>query len=196
MELVLVRHGLPVRRELTEGIADPELTPDGVKQAERMAEYLSSEDISAVYASPLRRARETAAPLAKMLGLQPIIEDDISEFDRNSSEYVPIEELRGTNDPRWLKMIRGEWEEGHDHPDLFRKRVIAAFERIISTHSGQRVVAVCHGGVINQYLAHVLGIQTQLGFFYPQYTSIHRVIASREGLRSLATLNEVAHLRD
>lgn len=196
MELVLVRHGLPVRRELTEGIADPELAPDGVKQAERMAEYLSSEDISAVYASPLRRARETAAPLAKMLGLQPIIEDDISEFDRNSSEYVPIEELRGTNDPRWLKMIRGEWEEGHDHPDLFRKRVITAFERIISTHSGQRVVAVCHGGVINQYLAHVLGIQTQLGFFYPQYTSIHRVIASREGLRSLATLNEVAHLRD
>jgi probable phosphoglycerate mutase len=149
-----------------------------------------------VYVSPLRRAQETAAPLARTLELQPIIEEDISEFDRNSSEYVPIEELRGTNDPRWLKMIRGEWEEGHDHPDLFRKRVIAAFERIIAAHSGQRVVAVCHGGVINQYLAHILGIQTQLGFFYPQYTSIHRVIASREGLRSLATLNEVAHLRD
>ena len=196
MELVLVRHGLPVRRELTEGIADPELAPDGVTQAERLAEYLASEDITAVYVSPLRRAQETAAPLAKLLGLQPIVEDDISEFDRNSSEYVPIEELRGTNDPRWLKMIRGEWEEGHDHPDLFRKRVITAFERIIAAHSGQRVVAVCHGGVINQYLAHILGIQTQLGFFYPQYTSIHRVIASREGLRSLATLNEVAHLRD
>jgi probable phosphoglycerate mutase len=196
MELVLVRHGLPVRRELTEGIADPELATDGVTQAERLAEYLASEDITAVYVSPLRRAQETAAPLAKLLGLQPIVEDDISEFDRNSSEYVPIEELRGTNDPRWLKMIRGEWEEGHDHPDLFRKRVIAAFERIIAAHSGQRVVAVCHGGVINQYLAHILGIQTQLGFFYPQYTSIHRVIASREGLRSLATLNEMAHLRD
>jgi probable phosphoglycerate mutase len=67
---------------------------------------------------------------------------------------------------------------------------------MIATHSGQKVVAVCHGGVINQYLAHILGIETQLGFFYPQYTSIHRVVASREGLRSLATLNEVAHLRD
>ncbi|MFZ9903537.1 MAG: histidine phosphatase family protein, partial [Ilumatobacteraceae bacterium] len=100
MELVLVRHGLPVRRELTEGIADPELAPDGVTQAERLAGYLASEDIAALYVSPLRRAQETAAPLAKLLGLQPIIEDDISEFDRNSSEYVPIEELRGTNDPR------------------------------------------------------------------------------------------------
>jgi probable phosphoglycerate mutase len=79
---------------------------------------------------------------------------------------------------------------------LFRKRVIAAFERMIAAHSGQRVVAVCHGGVINQYLAHILGIRTQLGFFYPQYASIHRVIASREGLRTVATLNEIAHLRN
>ncbi len=195
MELVLVRHGLPVRRELKEGVADPELAPDGLVQAAKMATYLSGEAIAAIYVSPLRRAMETAAPLAELTGLTPIVDDDISEFDRNSSEYVPIEELRGTNDPRWLKMVRGEWEEGHDHPDLFRRRVVAACERIISAHSGERVVAVCHGGVINQYLAHILGIQTQLGFFYPQYTSIHRVVASREGLRSLATLNEVAHLR-
>ena len=69
MELVLVRHGLPVRRELTEGVADPELAPDGVTQAERLAKYLSREKIAAVYVSPLRRAQETAAPLARMLEL-------------------------------------------------------------------------------------------------------------------------------
>lgn len=195
MELVLVRHALPVRRELVEGIADPELAPDGASQALRLADYLAVEDIAAIYVSPLKRAIETAAPLAAKLGITPVVDDDISEFDRNSKEYVPIEELRGTDDPRWLKMIRGEWEEGHDHPDLFRKRVIEACERIIERHPGERVVAVCHGGVINQYLAHILGIQTQLGFFYPQYTSIHRVVASRNGLRSLSTLNETAHLR-
>ena len=195
MELVLVRHGLPVRRELVEGVADPELAPDGQAQANRLADYLATEDITAMYVSPLKRAVETAAPLAAKLGITPVVDDDISEFDRNSKEYVPMEELRGTDDPRWLKMIRGEWEEGHDHPDLFRKRVIAACERMIERHPGERVVAVCHGGVINQYLAHILGIQTQLGFFYPHYTSIHRVIASREGLRSLGTLNEIAHLR-
>ena len=196
MELVLVRHGLPVRRELVDGIADPELAPDGRTQANRLADYLAGEKIDAVYVSPLKRAIETAAPLASRLGISPVVEEDISEFDRNSKEYVPIEELRGTDDPRWLKMIRGEWEEGHDHPELFRQRVIAACERIIERHPGEKVVAVCHGGVINQYLAHILGIDTQLGFFYPQYTSIHRVVASRNGLRSLSTLNEVAHLRD
>ena len=107
MELVLVRHALPVRRELTEGIADPELAPDGHVQAARMAAYLATEDIAAVYVSPLRRAQETAAPIVKMLGISPTVDDDISEFDRNSSEYVPVEELRGTNDPRWLMMMRG-----------------------------------------------------------------------------------------
>jgi broad specificity phosphatase PhoE len=195
MELVLIRHALPVRRELVEGVADPELATLGLAQAQRLADYLATEEIAAIYVSPLRRARETAAPLAERLGISPQVEEDISEFDRNSSEYVPVEELRETNDPRWLKMIRGEWEEGHDHPDLFRKRVITACERMIERHPGQRVVAVCHGGVINQFLAHILGIQTQLGFFYPQYTSIHRVAASREGLRSLVSLNETAHLR-
>ncbi|MFM7391774.1 MAG: histidine phosphatase family protein, partial [Actinomycetota bacterium] len=141
MELVLVRHGLPVRRELVEGVADPELAPDGQAQANRLADYLATEDITAMYVSPLKRAVETAAPLAAKLGITPVVDDDISEFDRNSKEYVPMEELRGTNDPRWLKMIRGEWEEGHDHPDLFRKRVIAACERMIERHPGERVVA-------------------------------------------------------
>lgn len=64
MELLLIRHALPVRRELEDGIADPQLSPEGLAQADRLADYLSSEKIHAVYASPLQRAQQTAAPLA------------------------------------------------------------------------------------------------------------------------------------
>jgi probable phosphoglycerate mutase len=53
---------------------------------------------------------------------------------------------------------------------------------------------VCHGGVINGYLAHVLGLDGQ-SFFYPNYTSIHRVAAARSGERSVVTINETSHLR-
>lgn len=53
----------------------------------------------------------------------------------------------------------------------------------------------CHVGVINQYLAHVLGIETQMGLFYPHYTSIHRVMAARSGDRMIVSVNEAAHLR-
>ena len=195
MEIVLVRHGLPLRVELETGIADPELAAEGHEQAEKMAAYLGVEDVEAVYVSPLRRAIETARPLCKSLGLEAVVSEGVAEFDRNSREYVPVEELRATNDPRWEKLLRGEWDGVDEDPSLFKARVVATVEDMIARHPGGRVVVVCHGGVINQYLAHVLGIETHIGFFYPKYTSIHRVMAARSGQRSIVSINEASHLR-
>lgn len=195
MELIIVRHGLPQRVQRETGAADPELAPEGHEQARRLAHYLISEQIDAIYASPLHRARQTAEPLAEMLGIAPTVVEDIAEFDRHASEYIPLEELKAANDPRWHALMAGEWEDHGESPEQFRSRVVGAFEEMISEHGSQRVVAVCHGGVINQYLAHVLGIVTNIGFFYPAYTSIHRVSASRGGVRSVLSLNETAHLR-
>ena len=195
MEIVLVRHGLPLRVELETGIADPELAAEGHEQAAKMAAYLGVEDVEAVYVSPLRRALETARPLCKVLGLEAVVSEGVAEFDRNSREYVPVEELRATNDPRWEKLLRGEWDGVDEDPSLFKARVVETVEDMIARHPGGRVVVVCHGGVINQYLAHVLGIETNIGFFYPKYTSIHRVMAARSGQRSIVSINEASHLR-
>ena len=195
MEIVLVRHGLPLRVELETGIADPELAAEGHEQAAKMAAYLGVEDVEAVYVSPLRRAIETAHPLCKVLGLEAVVSEGVAEFDRNSREYVPVEELRATNDPRWEKLLRGEWDGVDEDPSIFKARVVATVEDMIARHPGGRVVVVCHGGVINQYLAHVLGIETHIGFFYPKYTSIHRVMAARSGQRSIVSINEASHLR-
>lgn len=196
MELLLIRHALPVRREVVDGPADPELSADGLQQANRLADYLVGEEIASIYVSPLKRAVQTAVPLEQRLGLRAVVVDGIAEYDRTSNEYVPIEELRATNDPRWQRMIDGEWESTEETAAQFKTRVIRAIEAIIDRHQSSRVAVVCHGGVINHYLADILGITTTRGFFYPNYTSIHRVFASRNGLRSLMTLNETAHLRD
>ena len=195
MEIVLVRHGLPLRVELETGIADPELAAEGHEQAAKMAAYIGVEDVEAVYVIPLRRALETARPLCKVLGLEAVVSEGVAEFDRNSREYVPVEELRATNDPRWEKLLRGEWDGVDEDPLIFKARVVATVEDMIARHPGGRVVVVCHGGVINQYLAHVLGIETHIGFFYPKYTSIHRVMAARSGQRSIVSINEASHLR-
>lgn len=195
MELLLIRHGLPVRRELEIGVADPELSEAGHAQAEHLADYLDSEHLDAVYASPLRRAFQTAEPMAKRRGAEIVVENDVAEWDRHSNEYVPIEELKAANDPRWQSMLRGEWTAHDESPADFRTRVITSIERLVDTHSGHRIAIVCHGGVINQYLAHVLGLATETNFFYPNYTSIHRVAAARTGERSVVTLNETSHLR-
>jgi probable phosphoglycerate mutase len=195
MELLIIRHGLPVRRELIEGPADPELAEEGHRQAALLADYLATERIDAVYASPLARARETAAPLADRFGLDIAISPGVAEWDQNSPEYVPVEELKATNDPRWQAMLRGEWGSDESEQD-FRARVLDAVETIVGDHPGERVAIVCHGGVINGYLSHVLGLDDfARGFFYPNYTSINRVAAASSGERSVVTVNETSHLR-
>ncbi len=189
----MIRHGLPVRHASAGG-ADPALAPDGVAQAEHLGDYLSVESISAIYASPMRRARETAAPLAARLGLEVVASDGLAEWDRNADEYVPVEELRAAGDARWQAMLAGEWISDED-PQAFSERVVEAVETIIAAHPGEVVAAVCHGGVINAYLAHLLGRSEAGAFFAPDYTSIHRIAASRRGHRAILTLNETGHLR-
>jgi probable phosphoglycerate mutase len=193
VELILIRHALPIRREVKDGPANPELSTEGILQSHRLAEYLAAEEIDSIYVSPLNRAIQTAEPLAQRLGLRSIVVDDIAEYDRASNEYVPIEELRATNDPRWRKMMAGEWDSTDETVDQFKTRVVQAIELIIDHHQSSKVAVVCHGAVINHYLANILGITTIRGFFYPNYGSIHRVFASRNGVRSLMTLNETAN---
>lgn len=195
MELLLIRHALPVRREVEQGPADPELSPVGHEQARRLAEWLADEAIDAVYTSPLRRAAQTAAPVGTVAGAAPVVVDGLAEFDRDANEYVPMEELKAAGDPRWQEIVDGGYFAGLGvTPAEFQARVVAAVDGIVDAHPGGRAAVVCHGGVINAYGAHVLGLDDLL-FFEPGYTSISRILASSRGHRMLSSLNETAHLR-
>lgn len=195
MELLIIRHALPIRRELDSGAADPELSEAGHEQAAHLSRYLVDERIDALYSSPLARARETAAPLSAAKSLDVVTSPGIAEWDQNSPEYVPVEELKANNDPRWQAMLDGAWDSDESEAE-FRDRVVSSIESIIAEHRGQRVAVVCHGGVINGYLSHILGLDSfARGFFYPNYTSINRVAAASSGEREVITVNETAHLR-
>ena len=193
VELILVRHGLPVRKENTDGPADPELSVDGHAQAALFAAYMMSEDVDAIYSSPLRRAVQTAEPLSSAIGIEPILVPGIAEWDQHANEYIPVEELKAANDPRWLEMAKGGFNSD-EIPEDFHNRVLESIEDIINKHRGDTVVVTCHGGVINDYLSHILGIANSQ-FFYPNYTSIHRIAASSSGHRSILSINETSHLR-
>ena len=191
MDLLLIRHALPVRIEAGDGPADPELSDEGWRQAGALAAWLADEAIEVMVVSPLRRAQETAEPLASLLELEVATVDGLAEFDRNAPWYIPIEELKAADDPRWHAMIAGDWDLD---PVEFQRSVVEAVDGIIADNPGRTVAAVCHGGTINAYLSAVLGLD-KLMFFVPDYTSVSRVRASRSGPRSLVSLNETAHLR-
>ena len=157
-----------------------------------MARWLGRERLNALYASPLRRARETAAPLARAQGLEVRIEPDLIELDHASERYVPLEELKREDPAAWRTKLGAEGYEGVDLP-AFRQRVVRALERIVEAHAGERVAIACHGGVINAWASHLLGLREPL-FFEPAYAGVSRFLAASSGERSIRSLNETGHL--
>src|SRR5688572_18411751 len=145
MDLVLVRHAEPVRIVAAEGPADPPLTERGVRQAQAAAGWLAEETFDAIYASPLRRARETGELIAAPHGLSIAIEEGIAEYDRQSEFYIPVEELKTSTDPEliahWRALAEDRLEDVVADAATFRPRVAEGLDRIIAAHSGQRVLA-------------------------------------------------------
>ena len=195
MELLLIRHGLPERVVNEDGTpADPPLSAKGRDQAERVARWLEGVSSDRLYSSPLLRARETAQPLATLRGLPVEIEPAVREYDADSALYIPMEDLKEHDYEQWKVLVSGGYAAEVDFL-AFRGEVVTGVEQIIADNPGRRVVVFCHGGVINAWAAHVLGMKPQL-FIDVSYTSVNRFWAASSGERSLASLNEAAHLRD
>ena len=161
MELVMIRHGLPEWVEAKDGSpADPSLSDKGRVQAECMADWLTG-DFDHIYASPMRRAAETAAPLALRHDVELEFRDGLAEYDKQSSVYIPVEKLKEVDYERWRKLMQGETRS-----DLsaFSETVTNTIEDIISLNRGKRIAVVCHGGVINVWTCHVIGFRTAFIF--------------------------------
>jgi 2,3-bisphosphoglycerate-dependent phosphoglycerate mutase len=168
--ILLVRHGesAPARPDvpfaLVDGQGDPELSPLGREQADRIADRLSGdptgEPIGTIVISNLRRTAETAGPLAARLGLIPEVEKDVREvhlgewegglFRIRVAEGHPIAERMRTEE-RWDVI------PGAEPADGFAARVRDAIARIAAKHPDETVAVFTHGGVIARVLAEASG---------------------------------------
>lgn len=200
MQLVLVRHALPERihsadaADLPGGPADPVLTELGERQAARLVDAVGP-GVAGLYVSPLARAIGTAGPLAAALARSPEIVDDLREYDADSAHYVPVHEMERLDPRAWDRMRAGLLPE---HVDVagFTARVGAALEGIVAAHPGRETaVVVAHAGVVNAWLAHLLGLDRPL-VFPLDYAGITRVLAGRDGRRVVRTVNEIGHVAD
>ncbi|MEO6988424.1 MAG: histidine phosphatase family protein [Aquihabitans sp.] len=192
MELWLIRHALPVRVDGGPGPADPALAPEGVTQAEQLAAWWAPFGADHVFVSPMRRARETALPLAAALDRETTVIEDLKEFDAHLPTYVPVEELRADAEAWEAAMVQWLSPEAEVGRQAFRSTVVQAIDAIAATPGLDRVAVVCHGGVINAYLSQALNLPGTI-FFEPAYTSVSRVRA-RDGHRQVVSVNETPHL--
>ena len=194
MQVLLIRHALPLRSEHGEG-SDPDLSDEGLAQVKRLPEALSRFPISRVVSSPQRRAIQTAEPVAAARELPVDIDDRFAEYDRDLPLYIPIEQIRDENPQEWARMAQGHLPSVVDE-DAFRARVRTAVEDLVAAADPEDTVAVfSHGGVINVLLHEILGT-TRLLSFPIDYASLTRLLYSRSGQATVATVNSTEHVWD
>lgn len=161
-----MRHGesAPAREgepfPLVDGHGDPPLDPVGRDQAERVADRLALEPISAIYVSTLRRTVETAAPLATRLGIEPRVEPDLREVYLGEWEGGVFRKHVAEGHPLAQRMyVEQRWDviPGAEPTEVFGARVRGAIRRIAAAHPDETVAVVSHGGVIGQLLAEASG---------------------------------------
>ncbi len=160
--IVLVRHGVTDwnRERRFQGRADIPLNADGVAQAHELAERLEGEELSLAYASPLRRALETAEILGSHLGIDVRAEPALEEVDVGAWSGLTVHEVEAQfpeHYRRWVEWRVSGWEGGETYEALGR-RVLAGVHGIARRHDGETVLAVTHGGPMRAALAAVSGL--------------------------------------
>jgi probable phosphoglycerate mutase len=163
--VLLVRHGLtPTTGKILPGrMGGLHLSDAGRRQAEAVASRLAGVPVSAVYASQLERARETAAPIARARGVEVRIERGLADIDYGEWTGIRI----------WRATRRREWRAIQEHPSGFRfaggesfvemqARVTRAIAGLVERHRGGVVVAVSHADPIKAAVAHALGTPLDL----------------------------------
>ncbi len=195
--LYLVRHAQSEgnRGEYTGPDDDPPLSEVGREHARRLGQRFARQKVDAVYASPLRRTQETAHAVAGARGLPVRIVDDLHEVDfgeveRDFDAYSE-EEARALRD-RIIR--RPTWDSfpGSEGSAAARRRIVGAMDRIIGECGGKRVAVVAHGGVIQTYVSHVLGLERDFVFY--AFNAGITSIRAQGDRRVIWRLNDIAHL--
>jgi len=200
-EILLVRHGesRPARPDdpfpLVDGHGDPELAPQGEQQAILVGERLRHLPIAAVYVTKLRRTLETAAPLCQHLNMDPIVEPDLHEVFLGDWEGGIFRIKAAEGHPTAVRMREEErWDviPGAETGDAFQERIWRGLTNIAARHPDQLVVAVVHGGVIAQIIAHATGSRN-FAFIGADNASISHIVIS-DGLVAVRRFNDASHL--
>lgn len=180
--LFLLRHGEAVqnvRRILDSAPGDPGfgLTEIGRDQVLRSADIVAAEGVDVMFASPLRRARETAELVAGRCGDMPILFDErIRETDFGSWSGKSADDFWARY-PDPLMRIDGNGHEGLEGLRDMRRRLAAFLSDALSEHGGKRIAVVSHGDPLEQLHGILRGwtVERAVAGWYPDKGSVTRI---------------------
>lgn len=187
--ICLVRHGETDwnLNRLYQGWTDIPLNETGLEQAQVVATAVAAETWDTIVSSPLGRAMQTAQAIVDHSLALTVIDTDIDLRERGYGDAEGI-----TLEDRLKQWPDLDWP-GLEAYDVMADRAMAALDRIAVRHAGQRVLVVCHGGVINAVLARVSEGEFGTGKTVILNTA-RTVLSNTNGVWSIETVTDASHL--
>lgn len=193
--IILVRHGAHghLGRVLTGRMPGVPLAEAGRAQAERVASRLAGEAIAALYSSPMERARETAEPIARALGLEVETCEALNEIEFGDWTGLSFDGLDA--DPRWHAWNRGRADgcpPGGEPMAAVQERACREVETWRGRHPDAAVVAVSHADVVKAVVCRFLGLSLDRHDAFEIGPASLTTLVAWEGGGKVMRLNEAA----
>ena len=163
-QIIFLRHGQAknnterILAGRTEGVP---LTDVGIRQAEHTAELLEHMNISAIYSSPIQRAKHTAEIAGQHNSVDVTIDDRLIELDMGKFTGMPYDAIFNSHGNVFMKFYNGELEIAHNGVETFsqvKNRVLGLVNEIIENHSDENVVLVTHMDPIKAMLSTIVDL--------------------------------------
>ncbi|MFQ5476429.1 MAG: histidine phosphatase family protein [Nitrosopumilus sp.] len=163
-QIIFLRHGQAknnterILAGRTEGVP---LTDTGIKQAEHTAQLLEHMNISAIYSSPIQRAKHTAEIVGKHNSLDVTIDERLIELDMGKFTGMPYDQIFNNHGNVFMKFYNGELEIAHNGVETFsevKKRVLGIVDHVIEKHPGENVLLVTHMDPIKAMLSTIVDL--------------------------------------
>jgi len=165
--IIFLRHGQAknnTERILAGRTPGIPLTEKGIDQAKKAAKFLEDMNISAIYSSPIQRAKNTAEIVGKHNSIDVKIDDRLIELDMGKFTGVPYDEIFSSHGNVFMKFYKGELEIAHNGVETFadvKKRVLGIVDHVIENHPDENVVLVTHMDPIKAMLSTVVSLSPE-----------------------------------
>jgi probable phosphoglycerate mutase len=193
--IIFLRHAQAennVKRILAGRTKGVSLTKIGIEQAGRIAKYLEPLEISAIYSSPIERAKHTAEIVAKNNSLDYELDDRLIEIDMGKFTLMNYDDMFAKYGNVFLKFYENDpviaEHKVETFPDV-RKRVLDIVDYVIKKHGNQNVVLVTHMDPIKSILSVVMDLNPKTLFELIIANASLTIIKEQDGKFSLSAIN-------
>jgi len=193
--IIFLRHAQAennAKRILAGRIDGVHLTKTGIEQAERITKYLASIDISAIYSSPIERARHTAEIVAKNRSLEVVLDERLTEIDMGKFTHMNYDDMFAKYGNIFLKFYESDpviaEHEVETFPDV-QKRVLGMVDHVLKKHKNENVILVTHMDPIKSMLAKVMNLLPETLFELIIANASLTIIKEQDKKFSLSAIN-------